>query len=144
MFLNVDMIYPVGAIYISASSKDPSTLFGGTWKAINGRFLLSGGQPSQNTNGNHGSIRNDELGWSFQYGQTLGEYRHQLSVAELASHSHMPVNNSNYFTCQSWNGGKNPAEGGAGSWTGFYSQFTGSTGGDSPHNNIPPAYVVYM
>lgn len=36
-------IYPVGAIYISASSTSPSTLFGGTWTRIQDRFLLAAG-----------------------------------------------------------------------------------------------------
>ena len=32
--------YPVGSIYISYSSTNPSTLFGGTWTQIEGRFLI--------------------------------------------------------------------------------------------------------
>lgn len=35
-----DMIYPVGAIYISTNSTSPAELFGGTWQKIEGRFLL--------------------------------------------------------------------------------------------------------
>lgn len=31
-------IYPVGAVYISYTSTDPASLFGGTWAAITGRF----------------------------------------------------------------------------------------------------------
>ena len=33
-------IYPVGAVYISANSTSPASLFGGTWESIGGRFLL--------------------------------------------------------------------------------------------------------
>ena len=31
----VDLIYPVGAVYISVNSTSPATLFGGTWEAMN-------------------------------------------------------------------------------------------------------------
>ena len=39
----VDLIYPVGSIYMSVNSADPGTLFGGTWQQIKDRFLLSAG-----------------------------------------------------------------------------------------------------
>ncbi|MDY5349743.1 MAG: hypothetical protein SPG80_09390, partial [Candidatus Ventricola sp.] len=32
--------YPVGAVYISANSTSPASLFGGTWESIGGRFLI--------------------------------------------------------------------------------------------------------
>lgn len=34
-----DVLYPVGSIYMSVNSTNPSTLFGGTWEQITGRFL---------------------------------------------------------------------------------------------------------
>lgn len=40
-FLN--KVYPVGSIYISTSSTSPATLFGGTWTAIQNRFLVAAG-----------------------------------------------------------------------------------------------------
>lgn len=36
-------VYPVGAIYMSVNSTDPSSLFGGTWEQIKDTFLLSAG-----------------------------------------------------------------------------------------------------
>lgn len=36
-------IYPVGSIYMSVNSTDPSALFGGVWERIEDRFLLSAG-----------------------------------------------------------------------------------------------------
>ena len=39
--ISFSKIYPVGSIYLSVSSTDPSTLFGGTWEAWGtGRVLL--------------------------------------------------------------------------------------------------------
>ena len=38
-----DIVYPVGAIYMSASSTSPASLFGGTWEQIQDRFLLAAG-----------------------------------------------------------------------------------------------------
>lgn len=38
-----DSIYPVGSIYMSVNSTDPSTLFGGSWQRIQDRFLLAAG-----------------------------------------------------------------------------------------------------
>lgn len=37
--LSVNEIYPVGSIYLSTSSTNPETLFGGKWTQISGRFL---------------------------------------------------------------------------------------------------------
>lgn len=39
----LDLIYPVGSIYMSVNSANPGTLFGGTWQQIKDRFLLSAG-----------------------------------------------------------------------------------------------------
>ena len=39
----IDIIYPVGAIYISAVSTSPATLFGGTWVQLKSRFIYATG-----------------------------------------------------------------------------------------------------
>lgn len=38
-----DAVYPIGSIYMSINSTDPSTLFGGTWEQLEDRFLLAAG-----------------------------------------------------------------------------------------------------
>lgn len=39
----LDLIYPIGSLYLSVNSTNPSTLFGGTWEQIKDRFLLATG-----------------------------------------------------------------------------------------------------
>lgn len=34
MQINVDLIYPIGSIYMSVNTVSPQTLFGGTWEQI--------------------------------------------------------------------------------------------------------------
>ncbi|MGB9979361.1 phage baseplate protein [Methanobacterium sp.] len=65
----IDMIYPVGAVYISAVNTNPATLFGGTWVQIKDKFLLSAGD-------------------THSAGSTGGEETHILSTAEMPVHKH--------------------------------------------------------
>lgn len=39
----LNILYPVGSYYISNSSTNPATLFGGRWQKLEGRFLLGAG-----------------------------------------------------------------------------------------------------
>ena len=67
--LNIDLIYPIGAIYMSTNNVNPRVLFGGTWEQIKDRFLLSAGD-------------------SYKVGATGGEATHTLSTAEMPTHNH--------------------------------------------------------
>lgn len=64
-------IYPVGSIYISTVSTNPSELFGfGTWEAMPaGRVLLAQGK--------------SDWGTTYEAGSTGGEATHQLIVGEF-------------------------------------------------------------
>lgn len=39
----VDVVYPIGSLYFTTSTINPSTLFGGTWKQVKDKFILSAG-----------------------------------------------------------------------------------------------------
>lgn len=39
----LNLLYPIGSIYMSVNSTNPETLFGGTWEAIEDVFLLGAG-----------------------------------------------------------------------------------------------------
>ena len=111
--------YPVGAIYISADSTSPASLFGGTWAMITNRFLLAAGD-------------------LYEGGTTGGEAAHTLTVNEVPSHSH-----------ELQTGCGNPAAGGGivlRGWSGdSYKSFSlFNTGGGAAHNNMPPYFAVYM
>lgn len=57
--------YPVGSIYMSVSSTDPATLFGGTWERIKDAFLLSAGDTyaAGATGGSASHYHNYRVGW---------------------------------------------------------------------------------
>lgn len=65
----LNIIYPVGSIYMSTNSVNPSTLFGGTWTAITGRFLLGADS-------------------TYKAGSTGGESAHVLNITETPPHIH--------------------------------------------------------
>lgn len=87
-----DAIYPVGSIYMSMSSTNPSNLFGGTWQRIGvGRTLISAGGDSGaivDANNYTGRGTNSASATSFPVGETGGELSHALTTTEMPSHNH--------------------------------------------------------
>lgn len=115
---NFNKIYPVGSIYMSINSTDPSELFGGEWEQIKDRFLLA-------------------CGTTYSNGATGGEATHKLTVNEIPSHEHLTGNRASYGT-----GNVNATIGyyNSGSTS---SVSTSLTGGSQAHNNMPPYLAVY-
>lgn len=116
--VNVDSIYPVGSIYMSVNSTDPSTLFGGTWEQIKDTFLLSAGD-------------------AYAAGSTGGEATHTLTTDEIPSHSHtqtVTYSSGSTAWANTWSGSNVQGS----------PQSTGSAGGGQAHNNMPPYLTVYM
>ena len=124
MIINTDLIYPIGAIYLSVSATNPTTLFGGKWEQIKDRFLLAAGDTYSN-------------------GSTGGEANHILTIEEMPSHKHQIKTNNDDWN-NSANGGKyGTTHDGANSWynTNWYTE---NSGGNAAHNNMPPYLTVYM
>ena len=122
----VDMIYPVGSIYMSTVKITPAAVFGGEWEPIRGKFLLAEGD-------------------THVAGSTGGEETHALTEAENGPHSHVYANKG---------GNVNPA-GPGNQWyaTSTYNNpyapdttalGTQSSGQGAPHNNMPPYLAVYV
>ena len=140
--------YPVGSIYISVNTTNPKTLLGfGTWEQIKDRFLLASGS-------------------SYSSGSTGGEASHKLTVNEMPSHGHTqygvtsgPANSSpirfavqndgNVVIYNSENTALWSTKTSGITTSKTFRQTdinkdgtTSSTGGNSPHNNMPPYLVV--
>jgi len=48
---NIDLVYPVGSIYMSVNNTDPADLFGGEWEQLKDRFLIGAGGSYSGTGG---------------------------------------------------------------------------------------------
>lgn len=70
----INSVYPVGAIYMSVNSTNPSTLFGGTW------VEWGQGKVPVGFNINETEFNESE--------KTGGEKTHTLSINEIPSHGH--------------------------------------------------------
>lgn len=131
----VDLIYPVGSIYMSVNSTSPATLFGGKWKRIQDRFLLAAGS-------------------TYAAGKMDGEATHTLTAAEMPSHAHPTDDGKQYITMPAT--GASPArkhvKGDSSSSiyalcsadNPIYRKDAPSAGGGGAHNNMPPYLTVYM
>lgn len=135
----LNAIYPVGSIYLSVNSANPSQLFGGIWEQIaKGRTLI-------------GVDINDADFNTVK--KTGGEKTHALTINEIPSHEHSENITSPY-------GAKVPFTGyyaGGNSVAGYcFSTNSGivalnqtriktdTTGGSQPHNNLQPYFTCYI
>ena len=76
----VNMIYPIGSVYISINSINPNTLFGGQWEQIKKKFLLATDEEENE----------EEVSFDYPAGETGGEEKVLLSAEEsgLPNHGH--------------------------------------------------------
>lgn len=138
----VDMIYPIGTVYLTMDEKDPKELFPGTkWKKISEGKYLAGVGVGRDVN---------KFLQGIGVGEGAGEYVHTLTVEELPEHDHtVRVNNtgnpdgwvdrSRDYERQYWHTCYNVVN--------DYHHIqpkTNSTGGNKPHNNMPPYFGVFV
>lgn len=129
----VDLVYPVGSIYMSVNGTNPGTLFGGTWSRLEDRFLLGAGS-------------------DYVAGATGGEAEHTLVKAELPAEQYrigqdmsaLGVQATWYLT---YANGPSPA---GDAYAKIYNSPTGAwaltepLGSGQAHNNMPPYLAVYI
>lgn len=126
----LNLIYPIGSIYMNVDNISPANQFGGTWEQIKDRFILAAGS-------------------SYTAGTTGGAATVTLTANEMPSHNH---SSGNYNTSGSL-GYQSPTDVGYVAFAMPWTYVSGRTdlnicvatnGGDQPHNNMPPYLVAYM
>ena len=129
-----DIVYPVGAIYMSVSSTSPASLFGGTWEQIQDRFLLAAGS-------------------SYAAGNTGGEAAHTLTELEIPRHTHALRANTSWGESEAlapwaqYFGSNILYDVGASGGTitrSYYAEVAQPVGSGTAHNNMPPYLAVYV
>lgn len=146
----LDVIYPVGAVYISTSAVDPALLFGGRWKRIEDRFLLAAGAHQAGAVGGAESIAtgassaantgSTTVSVASSGGSTTGGTA--ITVAQMPSHKHQG------FSREYSDGGQTYPNGIAmdlswmanGTFRGWYVDLT-SAGGGQAHTHSTPNHV---
>ena len=116
--------YPVGFFYITDSDISPASIYGGTWELIKDKFLLGCGD-------------------TFILGATGGEINHTLTADELAEHSHTYYRDK-LFVWDNTDLGDSSYNNVSIVEHGATTSTVGVTGGNQPHNNMPPYIAVYI
>ena len=123
--LIVNLVYPVGAIYLSINSTSPATLFGGTWVAWgSGRVPIG--------------INTRDTDFS-TVEKTGGAKTHTLNVNEMPSHNHDIVAKiATGMGIYDLTFGNVQANGQTYNW------IAKNAGGGQAHNNLQPYITCYM
>lgn len=79
----LNMIYPVGSIYMSVNNVSPATFIGGTWTALTDRVLIGAGS-NYAVNATGGATTHTHTSAAHTH-TTAG---HTLTVNEMPSHGH--------------------------------------------------------
>lgn len=142
----LNLLYPVGSIYLSVNSTNPGTLFGGTWEAIEGRFLVAADSTfiAGSTGGKSQYIADDMPAHTHTRGTM--EIEATAGPMDDASKNNLAgafynAGATGYDASSNWNsGGWNLGFRASDSWTGETSQ----SGLYTSAEIVPPYLAVYM
>lgn len=117
----LEKYYKEGRIYFSTVNESPASFIGGTWERIEDVFLLCAGT-------------------IYAAGTRGGEANVTLTIGQMPRHSHSydilgggdrSSTDQNIAYEETWNNYQ------------AFGYVTGDTGGNQPHNNMPPYEAVY-
>ena len=111
----LDIIYPIGSLYLSRSSTSPASTIGGSWTQIKGAVLAACGANSFTTNNYGGSLK--------------------ISINQIPSHQHTN------WTVLIWpRGSSSAAFGGDGNATAW--NYINTSGGDANPDQYGPGNTL--
>lgn len=89
--IDIDTVYPVGSIYMSINSTNPTSLFGGTWTQIQDRFLLACGSNYGNgaTGGSADATLPSHNHSATGYTTLSGSHKHTITSTAEESGTHV-------------------------------------------------------
>ena len=140
----LNMVYPVGSIYMSVNSADPSTFIGGTWTRLQDRFLLGAGS-TYSAGGTGGAATHNH-----EYGLKVYEYYNMAAFNPKGTLT--GAINIDDGSMGTWSGGSSMA--GTETMNGGVTASAASAATNPHHyesrantsteNNMPPYLAVYM
>lgn len=148
----LDVIYPIGSIYMSVNSTSPQSFLGGTWERIKGKFLFAGNDVDQPKVGDEGGAATVTLATgnlpSHNHGagtlaaSSAGAHQHDITAGAQSGGSTTGIESytSTYKTTRTIS----KAAQSAGSHPHTITGSTGNTGSGTAFSIMPPYLAVYV
>lgn len=140
----LDLVHPVGSIYISKDPTDPGDMFGGVWSPITDRFLLTAGSTYHVGDLDGGeathTLTESELPEMHKtmvlrrFYSPNGENDYSIHIATGSEGTTNEIINANVSGPVVTNGTYNMQK---------TQKVSINIGGGQPHNNMPPYTIVY-
>lgn len=134
----LDLVHPIGSIYVSRDPTDPSEMFGGVWQPLKDRFLLTAGDTYHVGDADGGEathkLTKEELPvehmtlrnlYRVDNGETISIVEPTGTDGNIVPDSAITFNAAHVSAAT----------------TAHATVYT--YGGDQPHNNMPPYTIVY-
>ena len=121
-----NLLYPVGSYYWSSDPTDPGTLFGGTWEAVENKFMFAAST-------------------SHPVGETGGAESVALSLNQMPAHSHSAstASSGNHSHTGTTNGGGGHGHSASSSAAGYHAHYLAiyRAAGNNPSGSALQFYV---
>ena len=134
----LNMVYPIGSIYMSINSTDPGSLFGGTWEQLQNRFLIGAGTHAAASTGG-AETHSIGVGNLPSHTHEVGAHSHTMAHTHTGpSHSHTVNSHTHSIPAAS---GTTGAGGSHGHRAAFYPKKTGYDAADFGYSNAGPGSI---